>query len=58
MEGKCSILIFRSKGQKSSALDIKVEIKLSGSRTLPFPPRVTISHIWTTHGRKMFPINF
>jgi hypothetical protein len=29
-----------------------------GSRTLPFPPRVTISHIWTTHGRKIFSIEF
>jgi hypothetical protein len=26
------------------------------SRTLPLPSRVTISHIWTIHGRKMFPI--
>jgi hypothetical protein len=26
-----------------------------GPRTLSFPPRVTILHIWTSHGRKIFP---
>jgi hypothetical protein len=47
-----------SKDQRSSALDIciKVEIRFPGSRMLPFPPRVTISYVWITHERKMFPI--
>jgi hypothetical protein len=42
--------------QRSNALDIEVEIQFLGSRTLPFPSRVTLTHIWTTHGRKMFPV--
>jgi hypothetical protein len=46
--------IWESEGQRSSALDIKVEIQFLGSGMLPFPPRVTISHIWTTHRRKIF----
>jgi hypothetical protein len=51
MLGRCGV-------KRPSALDIEVEIKFLGSGTLPFPPRVTISHIWTTHGRKMFLIEF
>jgi hypothetical protein len=58
MGGRCSLLILRSKGQRSSALEIKIEIQSPGSRPLSLPPRVTISHILTTHGRKIFPINF
>jgi hypothetical protein len=56
--GRYSLLILRSKGQRSSGLDIKVEIRFLGSRQISLPPRVTISHIWTTHRRKMFPIDF
>jgi hypothetical protein len=61
--GRSSLLILRSKGQRSKgqrsgALDIKVEIRFPGSRHLSLPPRVTISHIWTTHRRKKFPIDF
>jgi hypothetical protein len=44
--------------KRSSALDIKVEIWFSGSGILFFPLGDTISHIWTTHGRKVFPIEF
>ena len=55
--GRCTLLILRSKGQRSSELDIKVEIRFPGFRPLSLPPRVTISHIWSTHERKMFPIN-
>jgi hypothetical protein len=58
MGGRCSLLNLESKGQRSSTLDIEVEILFPGSRMLPFPRRVTISHIWTTHGRKMFPFEF
>jgi hypothetical protein len=43
--GRSSLLILRSKGQSSGALDIKVEIRFPGSRHLSLPPRVTISHI-------------
>jgi hypothetical protein len=43
--GSCSLLILRSKGQRSSALDIKVEIQFPCSRPLSLPPRVTISLI-------------
>jgi hypothetical protein len=43
--GKSSLLILRSKGQRSSALDIKVEIRFPSSRQLSLPPRITISHI-------------
>jgi hypothetical protein len=56
--GRCTLLILRSKGQRSSTLDIKVEIWFPGSKQLSLPPRVTISHIWTTHRRKMYPIDF
>jgi hypothetical protein len=56
--GRSSLLILRSKGERSSALDIKVEIRFPRSRHLSLPPRVTISHIWTTHRRKKFPIDF
>jgi hypothetical protein len=56
--GRSSLLILRSKGQRSGALDIKEGILFPGSRHLSLPPRVTISHIWTTHRRKMFPIDF
>ena len=56
--GRCSLLILRSKGQRSSALDIKVEIRFPGSRPLSLPPRILISHIWTIHKRKMYPIDF
>jgi hypothetical protein len=56
MGGRCSLLILRSKGRRSSALEIKVEIRFPGSRPLSLPPRVTTSHI--SHGRKMFPIDF
>jgi hypothetical protein len=44
--GGCFLLILRSKGQRSSALDIKVEIRFPGSKQLSLPPRVTISHIF------------
>jgi hypothetical protein len=37
---------------------LKVEIRFLGSGELCFPLRNTISHIWITHGRKMFPIEF
>jgi hypothetical protein len=50
---------YRIWGQKvKGALDIEVEEWFQGSKMLPFPPRVTISHIWTTHGRKMFLLEF
>jgi hypothetical protein len=52
------MLILRSKGQRSSTLDIRVEIWFPGSKQISLPPRVTISHIHTTQGWKMFPINF
>jgi hypothetical protein len=38
-------------GQKSSAINIEVKIWFPGSSLF----RDAISHIWTTHGRKMFP---
>jgi hypothetical protein len=38
MGGRCSLLILRSKGQRSSALDIKVEIWFPGSRPLSLHP--------------------
>jgi hypothetical protein len=28
------------------------------SKMLSFSPKVTISHVWTTHGMKMIPIKF
>jgi hypothetical protein len=56
MRGRCSLSNLGSK--RWSALDIEVEIWFQGSRVLLFPLRDTISHIWTTHGRKMFPIKF
>jgi hypothetical protein len=31
--------------KRSSALDIKVEIRFPGSKQLSLPPRVTIAHI-------------
>jgi hypothetical protein len=58
MGGRYSLLNLKSKGQRSSALDIKVKVRFTGSIPLTLPPRVTISHIWTTHGKKMFPIEF
>jgi hypothetical protein len=55
MEGRCTILILSTiLILRSSALDIKVEIWFLGFRPLSLPPRVTISHILTTHGRRMF----
>jgi hypothetical protein len=57
MGGRCSLLILKSKGQMSSTLDIKVEIRFSSSRLLLLLPTVTISHILTTNERKMFPID-
>jgi hypothetical protein len=45
MGWKCSLSILRSKGQRSSTLEIKVEIQFPGSRPLSLPPKVTISHI-------------
>jgi hypothetical protein len=44
--------------QRSIAQDIEVEIQFLGYRTLPLTPRVTISHIYTVHGKKMFLIDF
>jgi hypothetical protein len=58
MGGKCSLSNLGSKSKKSSALDNEVEIWFSGSGVLCFPLRDIVSHIWTTHGRKMFPIEF
>jgi hypothetical protein len=58
MGGKYSQSNFGSKGHRSNALDIEEEIRFLGSRTLPFPPRVTISHTWITYRRMMFPIKF
>ena len=52
MGGICSLSILGSKSQRSQALDIEVVIWFSGCRALLFPPRVTISHIWTTHETK------
>ena len=49
MGQRCSLLNLGSKGQSSSALDIKVAVWFPGSRALSFLPRVTISYIWTTH---------
>jgi hypothetical protein len=46
-----------SKGQRSSTLDIEVKIQFLGSRQLSLPPSHHITHR-TTHGRKMFPIDF
>ena len=51
---RCFLLNLGSKGQRSSALDIKVVIWFPGSRALSFLPRVTISYIYTTHETKMF----
>jgi hypothetical protein len=56
--GRCCLLVLGSKGERSTAVDIKVEIRVLDSRMLLFSPRVTRSHIQTTHGRKMFPIKF
>jgi hypothetical protein len=42
--------------QRSSAMDIEVEIRSLSSRTLSFPLTHHITHI--TLGRKMFPIDF
>jgi hypothetical protein len=41
-----------------SALVIEVEIRFLGSGTLLFLTRFNISHIWSSHGRKMIPIEF
>jgi hypothetical protein len=41
--------------KRPRALDIGVGKPFLGPRTLSFPPRVILSHIWTTHGRKMLP---
>jgi hypothetical protein len=38
-------------GQRSSALNIEEEIRFPSSRKVPFLPKVTILHIWTTHRR-------
>jgi hypothetical protein len=35
-----------------------VDAMVYGSRQLSLLPTITISHIWTTHRRKMFPIDF
>jgi hypothetical protein len=51
-------IILKSKDQRSSTPEIKVEIWFPGFRPLFLTPRVTISIIWTTHGRKIFPIEF
>jgi hypothetical protein len=56
--GQCSLLILGSKSQRSSALDIEVEILFLDSGVLCFPLANTVSHMWTTHGRKMLPIEF
>jgi hypothetical protein len=44
--------------KRSSAMDIELAILYPGSRTLPFPPRVTISHKWTIHETKKISIEF
>jgi hypothetical protein len=44
--------------QTSIALDIEIEIQFPGSRTLPLTHTDTISHIYTTHLRKMSLIHF
>jgi hypothetical protein len=45
MGGRCSLLILRSNGQRSSTLDIRVEIQFPGSRPLSLPPIFTITRI-------------
>ena len=58
MGKRCFLSNLGSKGQRSSTLDIEVVILCLDSRALSIPPRVTISYIWTTHGTKMFPVEF
>jgi hypothetical protein len=58
MGERCSLLNLGSKNQRSSALNIEVQIWFLGSKVLCFPLRDTVSHIWITHGRKIFPIEF
>jgi hypothetical protein len=48
---------FRVKKSKVKR-DVEVEVWFPGSRVLCFPLKDIVSHIWTTHGRKMFPIEF
>ena len=45
MGWRCALLILRSKDQRSSILDIEVEIWFPGSRVLCCPLRDTVSHI-------------
>jgi hypothetical protein len=56
--GRCSLLNLVSNGQRSSAQESEVEIQIPDSKTLPFQRRVTISHIPTTNGTKIFPTKF
>jgi hypothetical protein len=49
---------FGVKSQRSSALDIETEIWFLDAIVLCSPLRDTVSHIWTTHGWKMFRIEF
>jgi hypothetical protein len=58
LKGGCSQLTLGSKGQRSRALDIEVATRFLGSRTLPFPLRITISHLWTIHGTNKISIKF
>jgi hypothetical protein len=45
-------------GERSSTQDIELGIRIPGSRMLPLSSRVSITNIWTTHGRKMCPTEF
>jgi hypothetical protein len=47
MGGKFSVLNLGSKGQRSNALDIELEIQFPGCIMLTFPPRITILRFWT-----------
>jgi hypothetical protein len=49
---------YQNWGQRSSVLDIGLENFFPDPRSLSFPLTVTIPHMWTTHRRKMFPIDF
>jgi hypothetical protein len=44
--------------QRSIALDKEIQIPFPGSNTLPLTHTDTISHIYSTHGRKMSLIGF
>jgi hypothetical protein len=57
MGGRCAILNLGSKGQRPSAMDIEIVIQFP-DLALPFPPRVTVSHIWIIHEKRKISIKF